>query len=175
VRRRGDLHLERVRRASSAALLALVLALPGAAAAEGQLLIGVSAGAAAIDLSGPGTLRFALGAGADLIDHRGWALGLRVALLHDLAVSSTLRLGWLGQGLVRGRGLPLGVMLGPSAAGAPGRAATAGGGAALVWGLWYARATLELAGHWRVPLAAVPERDDVGVALMLHVVPWVVQ
>lgn len=137
-------------------------------AADPALLLGFNTGAR-LELEGP-TPRFVVGAGPELLTSGGLSLGLRGELAHDLEGRASLSAGWAGPGIVRGDGVPLALVAGPLARWSPAGAPAIGAQLRGAWGLWYARAMLELEASLVAPLAGSPA--IAALSLGLRWVPW---
>lgn len=145
--------------------LALILALfPAASRADEAILLGFTTGARLE--TGPHA-RFLVGGGPDLLTTRGLTIAARGEVTHVLDGALTLAAGWSGEGLRSNDGLPLGLGAGPALVWTHEGAWTPGARVRASWGLWYARAVVELD-------LTVTASDDprVFASLSLRLVPW---
>lgn len=148
-----------------------------AARAESALLAGISAGASLATTRGDDpAMYFRAGAGADLLEERGLAIGARFDASHTRDLSLALGVGWFSPGLLAGTGVPLGVLAGGALGLDRDDRALAGPRLELVLGLWLARARLQLDLTMMFPISRVPrgapDGAELAVGLSLYVVPW---
>jgi hypothetical protein len=147
------------------------------AAAESALLLGFNAGGAVATGAGdPARALFKVGTGLDWLHESGFIFQSRLETTHLIDSSLALLLGWAGEGLRAGRGLPLGASIGGAFSLDTDVVPRAGGRAQIAVGLWYSRAVLELDVTVRRRLdnhgdRALFEAETI-IGLTLRVVPW---
>lgn len=149
--------------------LLLALAAPSVAYADAALLLGLSTGGRLeLPTRAP---RFVLGAGPDVLTDAGLHLSARAQLTHVLDGDVVLLGGWAGPGLRENQGLALGLAAGPALAWTAEGDWAVGGRLRTSWGLWFARAIVELDVTAALPTRGALE-PQVSVALALRWVPW---
>ncbi len=159
-------------------LILLFSYLPATAWADWQLGFGIGSAYYDAPAQGP-KLRLVASLGPDWLHDSGFTLRGRLDTTHRLRTTLALLPGWSGQGLREGRGAPWGFGIGPAAGLDLEGEGWLGGRAALIWGLWRARATLELDAQWerRVSPDGHPEdaQATLRAALLLRLapIPWV--
>lgn len=150
-------------------VLLLALAAPSAAHADAAVLLGLSTGAR-LELPARAP-RFVVGLGPDLLTDAGLHLSARADLTHDLDGDVVLLGGWAGPGLREDVGLALGLAAGPALTWTSDGDWGVGGRLRTSWGLWFARAVLELDITAALPTRGALE-PQLSVALALRWVPW---
>lgn len=144
---------------------------PASAFADGALFSSVTIGGAVVS---PGTSpRFRVGLGLDWLHDSGASAAVRAATLHDLDIDVSALGGWLGPGIVRDEGLPIGVSVGPSLTRHSEGQLAVGGRGIVTWGLFYNRVAIELGLTLsrRIGRRAPADLQSV-VGLVLRVSPW---